>query len=450
VIPNAADNDFNVPAFAIAVREAMEGCVITAILLSTLHKSGQDHMKKYVWFGVLIGTGSFLIVGAVCLTIFYAAGENMPQAVRAGFEGIFALVAMVILTHISFKFLRLRDMIHKWQNLLIQKKQEGGQAALAGSAAEPQGCWGQFMVYIKDFRDALNIRHQAINEDTLKADPQGLQWKEIVLITFSAIFREGLETVIFLLPMTTQSTPGGTTIAALTGIVVGIVFGIMVLYVGKKCLLDPTIFFMATAAFVFFIAAGLSTYTMVELEQIPAVNLIPMNHPVFMRPVYNIGCLHEAFGRSWRNVMDTHCLLPESTGFDRYGVLQSSHVGLIFRALLGYRATPTYLMCIVYCLYWIIVTSIMMWRYKKGTLFSRFGITDGLKGISEKGAEVPITKSGDVSMQAWQGQPTSGNTMMMPMLSPTVALAGQPMQPMQLGPNGAPFSQVGHVEHGFA
>ena len=65
--------------------------------------------------------------------------------------------------------------------------------------------------------------------------------------------------------------------------------------------------------------AGLSTYTLVEIEQIPAVNLIPMNHPVVMRPAYNIGCLHEAFGRSWRNVMDTHCFLPESTGFDRYG-----------------------------------------------------------------------------------------------------------------------------------
>jgi hypothetical protein len=35
------------------------------------------------------------------------------------------------------------------------------------------------------------------------------------------------------------------------------------------------------------------------------------------------------------------------------------------RAPTGYRATPTYIMCIVYCLYWIIVTSIMMWRYKK-------------------------------------------------------------------------------------
>lgn len=38
---------------------------------------------------------------------------------------------------------------------------------------------------------------------------------------------------------------------------------------------------------------------------------------------------------------------------------------MLLGAPTGYRATPTYLMCIVYCLYWIIVTSIMMWRYKK-------------------------------------------------------------------------------------
>jgi len=179
-IPNVEGNDseFNIQAFVIAVREAMEGCVITAILLSTLHKSGQDHLKKYVWFGVLLGTGSFMVVGAVCLTIFYAAGENMPQAARAAFEGVFALLAMFILTHISFKFLRLRDMIHKWQNLLIQKKRQGDEPAAAqGVAAEPEGCWGRFMVYIKDFRDALNIRHQAIDQDALKSDPQGLGWK---------------------------------------------------------------------------------------------------------------------------------------------------------------------------------------------------------------------------------------------------------------------------------
>ena len=71
--------------------------------------------------------------------------------------------------------------------------------------------------------------------------------------------------------------------------------------------------------------------------------------------------------------MDTHCLFPESRGFDYWGNLREADVGLVFRALLGYRATPTYLMCMTYCLYWMFVTSFMMWRYKKGTLFSRFG-----------------------------------------------------------------------------
>ena len=52
-------------------------------------------------------------------------------------------------------------------------------------------------------------------------------------------------------------------------------------------------------------------------------------------------------------------------GYDKFGNLRPNAVGLVFRALLGYRATPTMLMCIAYCLYWMIVSSVMMWRYKQ-------------------------------------------------------------------------------------
>jgi hypothetical protein len=53
------------------------------------------------------------------------------------------------------------------------------------------------------------------------------------------------------------------------------------------------------------------------------------------------------------------------TGYDKFGTLHPNPVGLVFRALLGYRATPTFSMCVVYCLYWMIVSNIMMWRYKQ-------------------------------------------------------------------------------------
>lgn len=366
------DNTFSIPAFVICVRESMEGCVIAAVLLNALHKSGQYHMKKWVWFGVMLGTFAFVIIGAICLIIFYTLNRAMPGQARAAFEGIFAMLACGVLTLISFKFLRLKDLIMKWESKLVQDKSAKGADAKPDEQAN-KGCWQTFTACFADVRDALNIRHQSLSEDSVENNPQGLQWKEIVVITFSAMFREGLETVIFLIPMTAYTKEEGLVAGAIAGIFVGIAFGILVLVVGKYLLLDPSYFFMATTLFIFFIAAGLSTYCVIELEQIGAPQLLAINHPVLYRPVYNIGCLHQIYGRVWKGVIDTKCFLAENTGYDQMGNLHKSSVGLVFRALLGYRAAPTYAMCITYIGYWMIVTSIMMWRYRKGTLFSRYG-----------------------------------------------------------------------------
>jgi len=381
VILKKNNDEFSIPAFVIGVRESIEGCVIAAVLLNACHKSGQHHMKPWVWFGVIVGTVSFLVAGAVCLIVWYSIRRNMPGAGKAAFEGVLAVLACGVLTHISFKFLRLKDLIMKWEGKLVQDKR--GDAVTDPASQQPAGCWQAFLNWIADFRAALNIRRQAID-----ASQQGeLTPKVIVLLAWSAIFREGLETVIFLLPLSEDGEEKGLVAGCLSGIAVGIVFGFFVLYVGKKLLLDPTWFFNLTTLFIFFIAAGLSTYSIIELEQIAAPELKAMNHPVLYRPMYNIGCLHQIFGRVWRDEMDTKCFLPENEGYDKFGNLQPNAVGLVFRALLGYRATPTMLMCIAYCLYWMIVTSVMMWRYKQGTLFSRFGAVEGNPFALDSGKE---------------------------------------------------------------
>lgn len=123
-----------------------------------------------------------------------------------------------------------------------------------------------------------------------------------------------METVIFLLPISSSTSEVGLVVGSIAGILVGIAFGIFVLVVGKYFLLDPNWFFQATTLFIFFIAAGLSSYSVIELEQIAAPQLKAVNHPFFYRPVYNIGCLHETMGRVWTGVIETHCFIPESSG----------------------------------------------------------------------------------------------------------------------------------------
>lgn len=449
IIVKENDDSFSIPAFVIGVRESIEGCVIAAVLLNACHKSGQLHMKPWVWFGVIVGTVSFLVAGAICLIIFYAIRENMPGAGKAAFEGVLAVLACCILTHISLKFLRLKDLIMKWEGKLVQDKQ--GDSAGSDPASAPSrsaGCWASFLDWIGDFRAALNIRNQAIDKDQ-----QGeLTPKVIVVLAWSAIFREGLETVIFLLPLTGHTEEKGLVAGCLAGIAVGIAFGIFVLYVGKKLLLDPTWFFNLTTLFIFFIAAGLSTYSVIELEQIAAPQLLKMNHPVLYRPMYNIGCLHEVFGRVWRDQMETKCFLPENEGYDEFGNLKPNAVGMVFRALLGYRATPTMLMCIMYCLYWMIVTSIMMWRYKQGTLFSRFGHVAGNPFAldSEENSKTSTKASTLVGQPLLQEPSVKGLVQHQSMFPGTMQpemIFMQPMQPVYhqpaFAPYGTPQMQIG-------
>jgi FTR1 family protein len=308
IIVKDNDDRFSIPAFVIGVRESIEGCVIAAVLLNACHKSGQTHMKAWVWFGVIVGCVSFLVAGAICLIVFYSIRKNMPGAGKAAFEGVLAVLACCVLTHISLKFLRLKDLIMKWESKLVQDKKSCEQAE--ASAPARLGCWAGFMNWISDFRAALNIRNQAIDKD----QQSELTPKMIVVLAWSAIFREGLETVIFLLPLTGTTKEAGLVAGCLAGIACGIVFGLIVLYVGKVMLLDPTWFFNLTTLFIFFIAAGLATYATIEIEQIWAPQLQAINHPVYYRPLYNIGCLHQVYGRVWTHEMDTKCFLPENEG----------------------------------------------------------------------------------------------------------------------------------------
>merc|ERR1711990_1229173 len=100
----------------------------------------------------------------------------------------------------------------------------------------------------------------------------------------------------------------------------------------------------------------------------------------------------------------------------------------------GYRATPTVLMCITYCLYWMIVTSIMMWRYKQGTLFSRFGSVQGENPFALDSGKESMTKPGPSSQQ----NPVMGGTPMQPPMG-MLGMVPTGMQPPMMGSMPVPY-----------
>ena len=333
-------DDMSIPALIICFRECLEGCVIVAVLLNMLGKAGMPDLKKWVWIGVIVSMAATAILGTIAIVVWYAIRAAVPQSAKAAFEGVLAVIAFTILTLMALKFLRLRDIMFKWENKLFKK--EGDEQEAVEEKASTCSC-------LQAVRDLMHIRHQQISKDESDVSP-----KMLMLLTFSAIFREGVETVIFLLPMSSQSTEAGLTKGALVGCAAGIAFGVFVLLVGKYLLINIEWFFRLTTLFILCIAAGLSNYAMIELEQIDLAGAKARNDPIILRPMYNIGC-------TWRHPqVDTNCFLDEAEG-----------VGLVFRALLGYRGGPTMLQCVAYLVYWQVVLAIIVLRYKSGTLFSR-------------------------------------------------------------------------------
>ena len=368
-------NDMSTPAFVICFRESVEGTVIVAVLLNMLFKANLPHMKKWVWVGAFIGTGAFALLGVIAIIVWYQIKKTVPTAHRAAFEGVFAALACFILTLMAFKFLRLKDIMFKWENKLFkdsgaeaddakQPADDAKQPAAEEKKAATCSC-------LEGLREMMHIKHQAISRDD-----DGVSPRMLIILTFSAIFREGVETVVFLLPMTTTHTEAGVFKGAAGGLAAGIAFGIFVLVVGKYMLRDIMWFFNLTTAFILFIAAGLSTYSMIEFEQVDR-GALPRNDPIIMRPMYNIGCVKR------HPQVETLCFLEEGTG-----------AGLVFRSLLGYRATPTMLMCVAYLFYWQVIIVLMVLRYKKGTLFSR----------TPPGSSPPVTQA--VALE--QGQAGTG------------------------------------------
>mmetsp|Transcript_25415 Transcript_25415/g.57248 ORF Transcript_25415/g.57248 Transcript_25415/m.57248 type:complete len:414 (-) Transcript_25415:942-2183(-) len=331
---SSSDSKFSVPALFICFRESLEGCVIISLLLNMLDKTGLQELKRWVWFGAGSGVVGFVLVGAILISVFYAIKSSVPEHFMYVFEGILALFASFILAALGLGFLRLKDLEKKWENKLFNR--ENVKATDSQSSSWIKQKYAQF-------KDMLSIRHQAIDEDVRA---RGITPWMIFFIAFSSLFREGVETVFMLLFV--SSDPRGLALGGAVGSVCGIVFGYLVMVIGKYLLVDVSIFFNFTTVFILFIAAGLSRYGSHEFEELAAEWAADRNDPVVMRSLYD---LTESWGSGW-----TH-----TTGW-----------GAVARVLLGYSDNPTLIEALAYLGFWFLIITIVLKRYKRGTLFTRF------------------------------------------------------------------------------
>jgi high-affinity iron transporter len=251
-------------------RESIEAALIVGILLTYLAKIGQTKQFRYVYYGVSWALLACLIFAGLTTYIdLFVAGVG-----KEIFDAVVLFIAVVVLTHMVVW------MHHNAREIRgeIQKKAE-----------------------------------LAISKHRLWA---------LAVLAFAGVFREGVETVLFLWGLVLQAGGSVSFSSQLVGGVLGVVFGVVMTWLFFKGFghLDLRMFFRVSGILLLFIAAGMLAASVGKL--IAADLLPPLLNPVW----------------------DSSRLLDER-----------SLIGSIFAGLLGYRSHPSLLEVIAYGLYFPLV-----------------------------------------------------------------------------------------------
>lgn len=201
------------PSFLIGLREGLEAGLIVSILVATLVRSDQKSRLPQVWTGVLAAIALALSFGAV-LT-FTAA--NLSGTAQEAFGGTLSLIAVAFVTAMVF-----------WMR-----------------------------------RSARNLSSE-IREKVTAALTMGAGM--LVVTSFLAVGREGLETSLFL--WTTARSAGESTGPAI-GAAVGLVLaaGLCWALYRRVLKINLTKFFTATGIVLIVIAAGVLSYGLRDLQE---------------------------------------------------------------------------------------------------------------------------------------------------------------------------------------
>lgn len=152
-------------------------------------------LLKQVWFGVGLGVAICLVIGGAFIGTFYGLGKNIYGKTEDIWEGVFGLIASIIITIMGIGLLRVSKLQDKWKVKIAQalEKHHSGQGLGMGS---------RFKIWCEKYA--------------------------MFLLPFVTVLREGLEAVVFIggvgLGLPGQSIP----LAVVCGLLVGCLIGYII------------------------------------------------------------------------------------------------------------------------------------------------------------------------------------------------------------------------------
>lgn len=189
-------------AAMIPIREGLEALLVVGALLAFVKKSNVSKGGRWVWSGVIAGLLLSAAIAVVVKFAFSSGAFGTNNFLIGGWTGIFAAVMLLYMSY----WLHSNSNMKKW-NAYIQTKT---QTALTTGRIVSLG-----------------------------------------ILSFLAVFREGTETVLFLIGMVNQISVQQLLLGILLGFGILAIVAFLMLYVGMKLPIRP--FFLVSSFIVFYL-----------------------------------------------------------------------------------------------------------------------------------------------------------------------------------------------------
>jgi high-affinity iron transporter len=255
-----------VPGLIIGLREGIEAALVIGIILAYLTKIGQKPLQRYVFIGAGVAFFASVLV-AIAFAVFVGRFEETAAGML--FEGLSAILAVVVLTSMILWMMKaakdIRRHVEHRIDLLVDRRHVMGLATLA----------------------------------------------------FIAVFREGVETVLFMTGLAGFVTPADSATGVGIGLIAAAFVGVGIY--GASWKINLRRFFQVTGVFLIIIAAGLFSFGVHELQDAGVL-------PWLSDKVYDVSAVFRDD--------------------------ESNPAGFLLRGLVGYNDNPSWLEAVAYLSYW--------------------------------------------------------------------------------------------------
>lgn len=212
-----------IEALVVTLREGIEAALVVGIIIAYLNKAQKLDLKKYAYSGLILAVIAS-VIGAV---IFNSIGFDPENEVL---EGIMFFTAAIF----------VGSMI-----IWMQKTSKNIK---------------------KEMEEKL---HNIVNQDYTQSKKQGIG---ILAFTFFMVFREGIETVLFLTALTTGSNAFMSFLGGLFGIALAVLFAVF--FIRGSLKINLSRFFNVTSWILLILVLRLFAGGIHEFSE---VKIIPMN-----------------------------------------------------------------------------------------------------------------------------------------------------------------------------